>query len=45
MNNTEVIPAGTPVYAMSIKHKNSEHLGFAEEYDIQFIFADNGKKF
>ena len=44
VNDAEVVLAGTPVNAMSVKHKNSEYLRFAEEYDIQFIFADNVPK-
>lgn len=41
VNDAEVVLAGTPVNAMSVKYKNSEYLRFAEEYDIQFIFEDN----
>lgn len=41
VNDAEVVLAGTTVNAMSVKHKNCEYLRFAEEYDIQFIFADN----
>ena len=44
VNDAEVVLAGTPVNAMSVKHKNNEYLRFAEEYDIQFIFADNVPK-
>ena len=44
VNDAEVVLAGTPVNAMSVEYKNSEYLRFAEEYDIQFIFADNVPK-
>ena len=44
VNDAEVVLAGTPVNAMSVEYKNSECLRFAEEYDIQFIFADNVPK-
>lgn len=41
VNDAEVILAGTLVNAMSVKHKKSEYIRFAEKYDIQFIFADD----
>lgn len=41
MKDTEIIPAGTTVYSMSVKHKNEEYERFAKEYDIHFIFNDN----
>lgn len=41
IKDTEVIPAGTSVNAMSVKHKNSEYQRFADEYDIHFIFEDD----
>ena len=44
VNDAEVVLTGTSVNAMSVKHKNSEYIRFAEEYDIQFIFADNVPK-
>ena len=44
VNDAEVVLAGTPVNAMSVENKKSEYLRFAEEYDIQFIFADNVPK-
>lgn len=44
VNDPEVVLAEIPVNAMTVKHKNREYLRFAEEYDIQFIFADNVPK-
>ena len=41
VSDAEVVCAGTPVNAMSVKHKNNEYQRFAEEYDIHFIFKDN----
>ena len=41
VKDAEVVPAGTSVNAMSVKHKNSEYQRFAEEYDIHFVFEDN----
>ena len=41
VKDTEVIPAGTTVNTMSVKHKNDEYQRFADEYDIHFIFDDN----
>jgi len=41
MKDTEIIPAGATVYAMSSKHKNAEYERFSREYDINFIFDDN----
>ena len=41
MKDTEIIPAGTTVYSMPVKHKNEEYERFAKEYDIHFIFNDN----
>lgn len=41
LKDTEIIPAGTTVYSMSVKHKNEEYERFAKEYDIHFIFEDN----
>lgn len=41
LKGAEVIPAGTTVYSMSVKAKNSEYQRFADEYDIHFIFDDN----
>ncbi len=36
----KVLPAGTTVYSMWVKHKNHEYDRFAREYDIHFIFDD-----
>jgi hypothetical protein len=44
VKDTEVIPAGTTVYSMSVKEKNSEYQRFADEYGIHFIFDDNVQK-
>jgi len=44
LNDAEVVPAGTSVNAMSVKHKNSEYQKFAEKYDVYFIFADDVPK-
>ena len=44
VKDAEVVLAGTPVNAMSVKHKNSEYQRFAEEYDIHFVFEDNVPK-
>lgn len=41
IKDTEVIPAGTTIASMSVKHKNAEYQRFADEYDIHFIFDDN----
>lgn len=41
VKDTEVVPAGTPVNVMPVGHQNNEYRRFAEQYDIQFIFADN----
>ena len=41
VNDAEVVEAGTPVNAMSVKHKNNEYQRFEEDYDIHFIFEDN----
>lgn len=40
VKDTEVIPAGTTIASMSVKHKNTEYKLFADEYDIHFIFDD-----
>lgn len=39
--DTEVIPAGVTVYAMSSRDKNAEYQRYADEYDIHFIFEDH----
>lgn len=44
VNDAEVVLAGAPVNAMSVKHKNSEYQKFAEKYDVHFIFADDVPK-
>lgn len=44
MKDTEIIPAGTLVNAMSIRHKNSEYQRFADEYDVHFLFEDDVPK-
>ncbi len=41
VKDAEINWAGTTVYSMSVKHKNSEYQRFADEYDIHFIFDDN----
>jgi len=41
LKDTEIIPAGTTVYSMSVKHNNEEYERFAREYDMHFIFDDN----
>ena len=41
VKDTEIIPAGTTIYSMSVKQKNEEYERFAKEYDIHFIFEDN----
>lgn len=40
IKDAEVLPAGTTVYAMSVKAKNAEYKRYADEYDIHFIFDD-----
>lgn len=40
MHDAEVIPAGTTIYAMPVKDKNSEYERYASEYDMHFIFDD-----
>lgn len=40
VKDTEVIPAGTTLYAMSAKHRNDEYRRFAKEYGICFLFDD-----
>lgn len=40
VQGAEVIPAGTTVYSMSVKHKNAEYQKYADEYDIHFLFDD-----
>ncbi|WP_019155230.1 hypothetical protein [Robertmurraya massiliosenegalensis] len=39
--DTEVIPAGTTIYPMSVYHKNEEYQKYANNYDIQFIFDND----
>jgi len=39
--DTEVIPAGTTIYPMSVNDKNEEYQKYANDYDIQFIFDDD----
>ena len=41
VRDTQVIPAGVSVNAMSVKHKNNTYQIFADKYDIHFIFADD----
>jgi hypothetical protein len=41
IENAEVTPAGTTIYSMSVKEKNSEYQSFADEYDVHFVFDDN----
>lgn len=41
LKDTEVIPAGTTIYPMSVNHKNEEYQKYANDYDIQFIFDDD----
>lgn len=41
LKDTEVIPAGTTIYHMSVHHKNEEYQKYANDYDIQFIFDDD----
>lgn len=41
MKDTEIIPAGTTIYTMSVKDKSEEYDRFAKDYDIHFIFEDN----
>ena len=38
MKDTEIIPAGTTIYTMSVKDKSEEYDRFAKDYDINFIF-------
>ena len=40
LKDTEVIPAGTTIYPMSVNHKN-EYQKYANDYDLQFIFDDD----
>ena len=44
VKDTEVIPAGTTIASMSVKHKNAEYKHYADEYDIHFIFDDEVPK-
>lgn len=39
--DTEVIPAGTTIFSMSVHDKNNEYQKYANDYDIQFIFDDD----
>lgn len=41
VKDAELIKAGTTIYAMQVKDKNSEYQRYAAEYDIHFIFKDN----
>ena len=41
MRDVEIIHAGTTVYSMPVKEKNSEYEKFGNEYDIHFIFDDD----
>jgi len=41
VRDAEVIPAGTTISSMSVKHKNREYQRYADEYDIHFIFDDS----
>ena len=41
MKDTEIVRAGTTVYTMSVKDKNTEYQRYADEYDIHFIFDDD----
>ena len=38
--DVRVIPAGTTVYVMDVKHRNAEYETYAREYGIHFIFED-----
>ncbi len=40
VSDAEVIPAGTTVYSMSVKHRSAEYEKLALEYDVHFIFDD-----
>jgi len=39
--DAELIPAGTTLYSMSVKHKNAEYKKYADTYDLKFIFDDD----
>lgn len=41
LKDTEVIPAGTTTFPMSVNDKNEEYQKFANDYDIHFIFDDD----
>lgn len=41
LKDTEVIPAGTTMFPMSVNHKNEEYQKYANDYDIHFIFDDD----
>ena len=41
IKDAEIIRAGTTIYAMSVKDKNTEYERYAKEYDIHFIFDDD----
>ena len=41
IKDVEIIHAGTTIYSMPVKDKNSEYERFADEYDIHFIFDDD----
>ncbi|MBO5284029.1 MAG: hypothetical protein J6B43_13060 [Lachnospiraceae bacterium] len=40
LHDAEVIPAGTTIYSMPVKERNTEYDRWAEAYDIHFIFED-----
>ncbi len=39
--DTEVVSAGTTLYPMSVKDKNTEYQRYADTYDLKFIFDDD----
>lgn len=39
--DTEVVSAGTTLYLMSVKDKNTEYQRYADTYDLKFIFDDD----
>lgn len=41
MQDAEIVPAGTTIYSMPVKDKDSEYQKYADLYDFHFIFDDN----
>ena len=41
VKDTQIIPAGTTLSSMPVRHKNAEYDRYARDYDIHFLFEDH----